>query len=87
MNKDKKKINPEDDGAGLDDERPQREGIRPRGRCAGHLRHPRECNCGRIRALVRHGRRFYLAAACSRCLRANAASSEAHNLFAGSKNE
>jgi hypothetical protein len=80
-------INPEDSGIGPDDDRPKHEGIRPRGRCAGHLRHPRECSCGRSRALLRHGRRFRLAAACSRCLRANAASSEAHNLLAEAKNE
>ncbi len=84
---DKNEINPEDNGVGPDDDRPKHEGIRPRGRCAGHLRHPRECSCGRNRALLRHGRRFHLAAACSRCLRANAASSEARNLRAEAKNE
>ena len=83
----KNEINPEDNDLGHDDERPKREGIRPRGRCAGHLRHPRECNCGRGRALLRHGRRSYLAAACSRCLRANLASSEAHNPLAEAKND
>lgn len=50
------------------DDRPFHEGARPRGECAGRLRHPRDCSCGHARALVRRGRRWLRLVACRRCL-------------------
>jgi hypothetical protein len=50
------------------DERPTRQGTRPRVTCAGRLRHVRDCACGRRRALVRNGHRWQRLAACWRCL-------------------
>jgi hypothetical protein len=64
----------ESNGVGFEDQRLKHESIRPRGHCAGHLRHPRECTCGRERTVLRHGRRFSRAASCARCLRASASS-------------
>ena len=51
------------------DEEPYHEGIRFRGRCSGRLRHPRECSCGRGRALIRRGQRWHRLGLCRLCLR------------------
>ena len=53
------------------DEQLIRESIRPRHPCTGRLRHPRECACGRQRALSRDGRRWCRHETCRRCARAS----------------
>jgi hypothetical protein len=71
MNEDKRKyVHGESEVKDNDggDERPTREGTRPRQVCARRLRHLRDCACGRRRALVRNGHRWQRLTACWRCL-------------------